>query len=168
MSNVLPYLSIGIALVAVGMGWRRLSQGKRHRRQDEARDVVRWAQDAGRLASDLARAWQRNLGGGGKPDDSTQDEWVETERRLRLDQPILIGRLRPKLRAKIEDPAHDLMTAAGALLSGSYISHLRQGEYRGANPFEFLDEGFEWREFGRWLNATADAIIEPLEKFARR
>ena len=112
---------------------------------------------------------RRNHSGGGRTDPALDEQqWAETERRLRRDGPLLIARLKDDLRDKVEDHAHDLTVAVGALLSGSYISHLQRGDYRGEHPFEFLEEGGDWQELGRWIDNTTDAIIAPLEEFGRR
>jgi hypothetical protein len=56
----------------------------------------------------------------------------------------------------------------GALLSSRFISLVQRGEYRGEHPFEFLEEGRDRKELGRWLDSATDAIIEPLAEFGRR
>ena len=168
MTDVLAIVGTVLSVIGIGLALLALHLQRRHRQQDDAREVVQWAKEAGRLAADLGSAWRRNLSGGGRPDPALDEQWAETERRLRLDGPLLIARLKDDLRVKVEDHAHDLTVAVGALLSRNYISHLQRGEYRGEHPFEFLEEGRDWKELGRWLDSTTDAIIEPLQEFGRR
>ncbi len=131
------------------------------RRRGAADDLIDWTNETGSLASDAIHAalhYYRTK------EDSSERDWGEAERNVRLDYARLSRRLPEDIAEAIREPASDLLTITKVTMPRFPKKQLEAAEFFDPPPEGLFDNPDA--SHGEWLDSPIDivGVLEPTQQ----